>query len=323
MRWSAVLAGLACLAAAAPAHAATHARAAAVIAAEAPALGVRLGAAPVAAPGAVLNAFDDEAGEVGGAALDVTRVTVASDAAGLLTIHAATPAVPFVRSADFVALFLETDGDPATGSPAADGADYVVVIDGATGTAGLGRWTGFHWDLDVPQATLRAGWDGGPAVQISRAEVGGTSSVGLWLGASWTDKDGTTVTDLAPRQGLWRHELSLAGPYAGPFLPPDALRPIGRALPSAGFAGRGIHLRYRVQDESGGTRERIRVFRAGRVVAVLRTALAPTEPGFVYWATWRAPAPLHGPLRFCITAWDPAGNASRPSCARLSLTPRR
>jgi hypothetical protein len=78
-----------------------------------------------------------------------------------------------------------------------------------------------------------------------------------------------------------------------------------------------------VNDESGGTRERIRVFRAGRVVAVLRTSLAETVPGFVYWATWRAPARLRGPLRFCVKAWDPAGNASRPSCARLSLNPPR
>lgn len=323
MRWSVVLAGLACLVAASPAHASSHARAAAEVAADVPALGVRIGAAPTAAPDALTDVFEDEAGDVGAAALDVIRVTVASDAAGLVTIHASTPGVTFVRSADFVALFLETDGDAATGNAAADGADYVVVVDGGSGSAGLGRWTGFHWDLGVPQSSLRAGWDGGPVVQVSRSDLGGAGSVGLWVGASWTDKAGVTVTDLAPREGLWRHGLSLAGPYTGPFLPPDALRPSARALPSGGVAGRAIHLRYRVQDESGGTRERIRVFRSGHVVAVLRTGLAPTEPGFVYWATWRSPARLRGPLRFCVTAWDPAGNASRPSCARLHLIARR
>jgi len=320
MRWSAVLAGLACLVAASPAHASTgHARAASEAASEAYGLAVALGPAPVAAAGSVESAFDDAAGDVDGLALNVTHVTVASDADGTLTIRASTPVAPFVRTGDFVALFLDTDGLASTGNEAADGADYVVVVDGDSATAGLGRWTGFHWDLGVPQATLRAGWDGGPVVQVSRSELGGATSVGLWIGASWTDKAGSTVTDLAPAEGLWRHDLSLAGPYTGPFLPPDMLRPVARALRSGGVAGRPVHLRYRVNDESGGTRERIRVFRAGRVVAVLRTSLAETVPGFVYWATWRAPARLRGPLRFCVKAWDPVGNASRPSCARLSL----
>jgi hypothetical protein len=319
MRWSMVLAGVACLVAASPAHAAvSHARAAEEVASAAFGLTVPLGPAPVAAAGSVESVFEDDVGDVDG--LDVTRVTVASDAAGVLTIRAATPVAPFVRVSDFVALFLDTDGLESTGNAAADGADYVVVVDGDSGTAGLGRWTGFHWDLDIPQATLRAGWDGGPIVQLSRSELGGATSVGLWLGASWTDKAGATVTDLAPAQGLWRHDLALAGAYTGPFLPPDALRPVTRALGSGGVAGRPVHLRYRVHDESGGTRERIRVFRAGHVVAVLRTSLAETVPGFVYWATWRAPARLRGPLRFCVTAWDPAGNASRPSCARLRLS---
>jgi hypothetical protein len=319
MRWSALIAGLACLVAVSPAHASVRARAAAEIAAETPGLAVALAAVPMAGPDSVASVFDDDAGDVEGLALDIGRVSVSSDAAGVVTIHAETPGAPFVRPGDFVALFLETDGDPNTGSPGTDGADYVVVVDGGTGSAGLARWTGFHWDLDVPQASLRAGWDGGPAVQLSRNELGGASSVGLWLGASWTDKSGATTTDLAPAHGLLRHDLSLAGPYMGPFLPPDALRPVTRALPSAGIAGRPVRLRYRTHDASGGTRERIRVFRAGHVVAVLRTRLAATEPGVVYWATWRSPARLRGPLRFCVTAWDPAGNASRPSCARVRI----
>jgi hypothetical protein len=100
----------------------------------------------------------------------------------------------------------------------------------------------------------------------------------------------------------------------------DRVAPRARALASKGRRGRVARLRYTVFDNSGRTREVVRIYgRRGRVIGTKRRILAPTAKGRVYFVRWKVPRKVKGRLRFCVRAWDRAGNRSRLSCARLRL----
>lgn len=96
----------------------------------------------------------------------------------------------------------------------------------------------------------------------------------------------------------------------------DTEAPTVRALASSGRRRTLVSLRWRVSDDSGEARERIEVFRRSRRLAVRTTALGPREPGETYFVTWRAPR-SPATLRFCVRAFDAAGNASARRCAEL------
>jgi secreted trypsin-like serine protease len=101
----------------------------------------------------------------------------------------------------------------------------------------------------------------------------------------------------------------------------DSTAPVVRALPSSGAGGSVVRLRYRMYDESAPrARARITVYeRGGDRIARFSTRLARAERGVAYSYGWRAPASLEGLYRFCVEGFDPAGNKSAPSCARLRL----
>jgi hypothetical protein len=298
----------------------SHARARALSAASA-GLGVPLsGAVPDAAPDALLTAFADAAGDdMGGRAPDILSTSVWSDAAGVVTVRAEIPGVPELRPGDLYAIFLDTDLDAGTGSRSAGGADAVIAIDGDTGTLGLARWTGIRWDFGVPHRSLRGAWNGGPAITVDRAELGGTAGFRFWEGASSTDRAGGSYADVAPATGAWAHDLLLAGGATGPGLIPDRTAPRVRALPSLRGRGGTAGLRYTVSEESGITRERVQIFRGKRVVATRKTVFAPVSAGVVYWTRIVLKRSVRGPLRFCVQAWDEAGNASGRRCKRLMI----
>ena len=92
-------------------------------------LGVPLSpSVPPVAPGAVLTAFSDPAGDdLAGRAPDILETSVWSDAAGVVTVRAEIPGVPELRPGDLYALFLDTDLDRTTGNPYAGGADAVIA----------------------------------------------------------------------------------------------------------------------------------------------------------------------------------------------------
>ncbi len=73
-----------------------------------------------------------------------------------------------------------------------------------------------------------------------------------------------------------------------------------------------------VFDNSGEAWERVRVLSSSRVVSKVDTPLHHVARGKTYSTAWRVPSGLHG-LRFCVQAWDSAGNASKQSCAALRL----
>jgi hypothetical protein len=101
----------------------------------------------------------------------------------------------------------------------------------------------------------------------------------------------------------------------------DSAPPIVRALASSGAAGSVVRLKYRIYDAiAERTRERITVYDSGGDrLARFNTRLGPAERGVVYVFRWRAPAFSEGIYRFCVEGFDPAGNKSAPSCARLRI----
>jgi hypothetical protein len=100
----------------------------------------------------------------------------------------------------------------------------------------------------------------------------------------------------------------------------DSEPPTVQALTTAGPADGIVRLRYEVDDAIGvRTRERITVFtRAGARVKTLHTKLA--RDGVTRSRAWWPGGLAEGRYRFCVVAFDEAGNASPASCARLRLT---
>lgn len=103
----------------------------------------------------------------------------------------------------------------------------------------------------------------------------------------------------------------------------DRRPPTVRAMAAKSRLGRRVKLRYRVRDDSGRSREVVRVY--GPDFLLFANIVSPLERarGRVDSVAWRVPKHLQERrLRFCVLARDAAGNAARPSCARLTLTRR-
>ena len=102
----------------------------------------------------------------------------------------------------------------------------------------------------------------------------------------------------------------------------DRKRPKVRAFRSHGESGQTIRLRYRAGDNSGRTREVIKVKPKNRNWALdtIRTKFGRATGGRVY-VKWRAPRRVpKGPLEFCVKAKDRSGNKSRVDCAALNVS---
>lgn len=100
----------------------------------------------------------------------------------------------------------------------------------------------------------------------------------------------------------------------------DVTAPAVHAIASAGRWGAAVKLRYQVADETGSTRQQIRVYRGTTVLYVIATAIRPTDPNRTYSATWKAPRKaISGALRFCLRGWDTGANVSERSCAPLRV----
>ena len=103
----------------------------------------------------------------------------------------------------------------------------------------------------------------------------------------------------------------------------DRRSPRVRALAASGKPGKPIRLRYRVGDNSGRSREVVRVY--GANYFLYANLVSPMEHAAKHgWTSdsvkWRAPLHLNETkLRFCVLARDSAGNASKASCAALRI----
>ncbi len=102
----------------------------------------------------------------------------------------------------------------------------------------------------------------------------------------------------------------------------DPIAPRVAALTSTAERGGVAHLRYRVTEASGRSKEVARILRGRRAIATVRGKEHAVDPDVLfYFLPWRVSPKLPDQaLRFCITSTDQAGNRSKPSCALLHIT---
>jgi hypothetical protein len=113
---------------------------------------------------------------------------------------------------------------------------------------------------------------------------------------------------------------SLSAPGVAPPSLVDTAPPRVQALPGAARRGSKARLSYRVFEDSGETREVIRILRGTKAIASVSSTLGFVDDGATYSLPWRVPRTLRpGSLRFCVTAFDRTGNRSAPSCAALKI----
>ncbi len=133
-------------------------------------------------------------------------MNLSNTSAGQFTLDVDIPTDPYLLSGTFFVAFLNTDQNAGTGS---FGDEYAIVIDGASSTVALARWTGVSWTYAVPQSTLSASWWYGPTISINRSDLGFVTGLDFWLYASWTGA--TEHIDYAPEVGWWRYTPGAAG----------------------------------------------------------------------------------------------------------------
>jgi hypothetical protein len=126
-----------------------------------------------------------------------------------------------------------------------------------------------------------------------------------------------------PPDELVRSAASAVRRLAGIAEPPparDKHAPRVQALPGTIRPGKKVQLRYRVSDDSGRSREVVRVY--GRNYFLYANIVSPLERarGAVDSVSWTVPRILdENKLRFCVLARDRTGNASKASCAGLRV----
>lgn len=160
-------------------------------------------------------------------------------------------------------------------------------------------------------------------------EAHGNARFGDYFGAApdgsggvWVDGEvGAFVTGSGFDWGTTiAHVAAGPTPAVPPPPPRDTTRPHARALASSGRRGHTAFLRYQASDNSGRTREQLTVFSRSRLVKRITVPAKRTTAGRSHAVGWHVPTRIVTPLKFCVVAVDPSGNASAKSCARISLS---
>jgi len=156
---------------------------------------------------------------------EIGHVTVSVDAACMLTVNAAISAQAELFLDDYAFIWLNTDGDPATGETLFGGADRGVRISGRTGADNLaiGRYSpasaSFTW---TTHPSLSAVAMAGIKASIDTLEIAPGTSIGVEA-STMTIYGSETLSDLAPDAGpSFRHtvQYSTVVPTPTPTPPP-------------------------------------------------------------------------------------------------------
>lgn len=283
--------------------------------------GISPGAAGPLREAANAVTFLDPAGDNRGGAPDLTSVRVSNDDAGMLEFQLVVPNRTDLRNSDVVTVYLDTDRSPGTGCQVGQGVgvDFTIRVGGQTAPVSdsllLARHSGScDPDFTSPQDSLAGRFDGATSaltVRVDRDEIGETRAFRFFVVAH-VEPLSVDTWDPAGDVTPWVYNVLISPPR-------DTTSPRVKALPSTGMRGRTARLRFTVFEESGRAREELTILRGRRVLAKLRTPLGPRNAATIYTRIWRVPAGTGGGLRFCVLAWDAAGNRSAQSCARLRI----
>ena len=89
-----------------------------------------------------------------------------------------------------------------------------------------------------------------------------------------------------------------------------------RVYAATGRYRKVLHLRYRVQDDSRRTSERVLVYRKTKLLKTFTRALRTTDDAVAYWVGFSFAK--RGTYRYCVRASDAAGNHSL-ACAAIRI----
>jgi hypothetical protein len=103
----------------------------------------------------------------------------------------------------------------------------------------------------------------------------------------------------------------------------DIVPPRVKARPASGRKGRPVRLSYRVSDNSGRSREVVRVYGSNFLLYASIVDRLERAKGGTDSVSWRIPKAIRASrLKFCVLATDAAGNAGKASCAPLRIRRR-
>jgi hypothetical protein len=148
-------------------------------------------AALVALPGGALGSssrvatnsqsFNDSTGEDANAP-DITGVDVSNDDAGLITFHVKISNRPALTPDMVLVVWMDTDGNAATGDPDFGGADYLIELD--PGAVGLLKWDGTTYQTAQSQTSVTYHYDAtGATMTAGAADLGGAKVVNFVVAA--------------------------------------------------------------------------------------------------------------------------------------------
>lgn len=246
---------------------------------------VPAGTASQAATTAGSSTYNDSTGEAG-AAPDIGSVVVSNDNAGKMSF-----AVTFVNRSglnptDFVAVDIDSDRNPVTGSTTF-GFDYAAVY--YRGSSALLRWDLTTQRLVLaPMNTLTTGWSGSTLTfSVSSSELGSTTGFRFGVFADANPDDPAAPVDFAPDPGreLWTYDVKLA-----PTLAITGLD----CTPEPAVAGRKLTGRATVAVTRSGVPEVLpstaKVTWRATFGKVRLTPLATKSASGVLTSTWKLPA---------------------------------
>jgi hypothetical protein len=109
---------------------------------------------------------------------DITSIAVSNDDAGLITFKVDISNRPALSSDMEVDLYLNTDGNGATGDPQSYGADYLILL--VAGGVDLYKWNGTDYSGASSQTSLVYSYDAsGATIRVNSLDLGGTKAFGF------------------------------------------------------------------------------------------------------------------------------------------------
>lgn len=250
----------------------------------------------LSAPTANTTTYQDSVGE-NPAAPDITTVVVSNTDAGLITFKINIPNRPTFTQDMLIALEVDSDNNPATGSP--DGTDYALEF--FLGEAALFRWDGSNFTRrpgDPPFTSLITSYQAGLTLNISAAELGNTKAFkfsaiaigGIVIDPTTNDLDFTNAAgDAAPAVGAGLY------PYEVKITPPTLVVRSLKPVPARPVAGRAFTLRLvAARSDTGAVVQNGRVACVGRVGNVRLRAQVQRVQGGAAICTWNIPPNARG-----------------------------
>ena len=242
--------------------------------------------------------YQDSTGE-DPAAPDITTIVVSNDDAGIVSFRINVSNRPTLGQDMLIVLYVDTDGNNATGSQDLPGIDYVIEL--ARAEANLYKWDGtdFTRRLGDPSAvTLTFSYQGGATIRISAAELGNTKRFdfltvvesGIVVDPITGNFDFTNSKgDVAPGGGVGFF------PYTVNIAKPTLVVRGVTTTPRAPKAGSTFTMRMTAaRSDTGAVLQNGRVTCVGRAgTARLRAQLARVQGGAVV-CTWLIPANAKG-----------------------------